>query len=107
MDAGAAINAERVTRYVAGRVALRPMSATTSTPRAMPIFSSMRKTPGGGSGAAESTELVREESTPKTQRTARAKVLPRAPFSCDAAPVLESLPERVGRRSETDVALIG
>src|SRR3954462_11524185 len=107
MDAGAAIDAERVTRYVAGRVAMRPTSATTSTPRAMPIFFSMRKTPGGGSGAAESTELVREESTPKMQRPARARVLPRAAFSCDAVLALEPLPERVGRRSEADVALIG
>src|SRR3954469_1296725 len=107
MDAGAAIDAERVTRYVAGRVAMRPTSATTSTPRAMPIFFSMRKTPGRGSGPASLSNSY-AKNRPRKRKGPREQRFSRGPrFPATAALALEPLPERVGRRSETDVALIG
>src|SRR3954468_18135774 len=108
MDAGAAIDAERVTRYVAGRVAMRPTSATTSTPRAMPIFFSMEEGSGWGKRSRGVYRTRTRRIDPGNAKARESKVSPAGPcFFSDVRLALEPLPVRVRRRSEADVALIG
>src|SRR5689334_19770685 len=108
MEAGAAMDAERVTRYVPGRDAMRATSATTSTPRAMPIFFSMEEGSGSGKRKPRSLPNSSPKNRPRICKGPREQGFSRGPvFPCDFSPALEPLRVRVGRGSEPDVALIG